>query len=90
VPLAFFLLSVPVAFASTTVAVLLWFAGIPFQIFSVRWWRPTATSAEVRYNEQQDERGCRDDDPRDLAGDPTDGPHGALEVLRVEELEQAV
>jgi uncharacterized membrane protein len=36
-PVAFFLASVPVAFASTTLAVSLWFLGIPFGILADRW-----------------------------------------------------
>ena len=36
-PVVFFLLSVPLAFLNTTVAVLLWFGAIPFQAISNRW-----------------------------------------------------
>ena len=36
-PVIFFLLSVPVAFVSTTLAVILWFGGIPLQVVSNRW-----------------------------------------------------
>jgi uncharacterized membrane protein len=36
-PVAFFLLSVPVAFASTTLAVILWFGAIPFNVMLNRW-----------------------------------------------------
>ena len=36
-PVAFFLASVPVAFASTTLAVGVWFLGIPFGILADRW-----------------------------------------------------
>jgi uncharacterized membrane protein len=36
-PVVFFALSIPVAFASTTVAVMVWFLGIPFGIFAERW-----------------------------------------------------
>jgi uncharacterized membrane protein len=36
-PVVFFLLSVPVAFASTGLAVAFWFLGIPFAIISERW-----------------------------------------------------
>ena len=36
-PVAFFLASVPVAFASTTLAVGIWFLGIPFGILADRW-----------------------------------------------------
>jgi uncharacterized membrane protein len=36
-PVAFFLASVPVAFASTTLAVSIWFLGIPFGILADRW-----------------------------------------------------
>ena len=41
-PVAFFLLSVPVAFVSTTLAVAIWFGGIPFQIVTNRWKPPEA------------------------------------------------
>jgi uncharacterized membrane protein len=41
-PVIFFLLSVPVAFVSTTAAVLFWLGGIPFAIISDRW-RPEGT-----------------------------------------------
>ena len=36
-PVIFFLISVPVAFVSTTLAVVLWFGGIPFAAISNRW-----------------------------------------------------
>jgi uncharacterized membrane protein len=36
-PVIFFLLSAPVAFLNTTVAVLCWFLAIPFQIVAQRW-----------------------------------------------------
>ena len=36
-PVVFFLISVPVAFVSTTLAVVLWFGGIPFAAVSNRW-----------------------------------------------------
>jgi uncharacterized membrane protein len=36
-PVIFFLISIPVAFASTTVAVFVWFGGIPFQIVAQRY-----------------------------------------------------
>ena len=36
-PVAFFLASVPVAFASTTLAVIIWFLGIPYGIVADRW-----------------------------------------------------
>jgi uncharacterized membrane protein len=36
-PVAFFLASVPVAFVSTTLAVGVWFLGIPFGILANRW-----------------------------------------------------
>jgi uncharacterized membrane protein len=36
-PVLFFVISIPVAFASTTVAVVVWFLGIPFGIFAERW-----------------------------------------------------
>ena len=41
-PVVFFLLSVPVAFVSTTLAVVVWFGGIPFQIVTNRWKPPEA------------------------------------------------
>jgi uncharacterized membrane protein len=41
-PVVFFLISVPVAFVSTTLAVVLWFAGIPFAVVSSRWKPPDA------------------------------------------------
>jgi uncharacterized membrane protein len=40
-PVLFFLLSVPIAFASTELAVAFWFLGIPFAIVSERW-KPAA------------------------------------------------
>ncbi len=36
-PVIFFLLSIPLAYVSTTLAVLLWFGGIPFGIIARRW-----------------------------------------------------
>jgi uncharacterized membrane protein len=36
-PVAFFLLSVPVAFLSTSLAVGVWFLAIPFQVIASRW-----------------------------------------------------
>jgi uncharacterized membrane protein len=36
-PVIFFLASVPVAFASTTVAVCMWLLGVPFGIVANRW-----------------------------------------------------
>jgi uncharacterized membrane protein len=36
-PVAFFLASVPVAFASTTLAVIIWFLGLPYGILADRW-----------------------------------------------------
>jgi uncharacterized membrane protein len=36
-PVLFFLLSVPVAFASTEIAVACWFLGLPFAIITQRW-----------------------------------------------------
>jgi uncharacterized membrane protein len=36
-PVVFFLLSVPVAFVSTELAVACWFLGLPFAIISARW-----------------------------------------------------
>ena len=41
-PVAFFLLSVPLAFVSTTLAVVVWFGAIPFQVVSNRWKPPDA------------------------------------------------
>jgi uncharacterized membrane protein len=41
-PVVFFVLSVPIAFASTTFAVVIWFGGIPFQVISNRWKPPGA------------------------------------------------
>jgi TMEM175 potassium channel family protein len=41
-PVVFFLLSVPVAFVSTSLAVAVWFGGIPFQIVANRWKPPDA------------------------------------------------
>jgi uncharacterized membrane protein len=41
-PVVFFLLSVPVAFVSTSLAVAVWFGGIPFQIVTNRWKPPDA------------------------------------------------
>ncbi len=40
-PVVFFMLSVPIAFASTTVAVILWFGAIPFNVVLNRW-KPAA------------------------------------------------
>lgn len=40
-PVAFFLASVPVAFASTTAAVCVWFLGIPYGVIADRW-KPAA------------------------------------------------
>jgi uncharacterized membrane protein len=36
-PVIFFLLSIPVAFIDTSLAVCVWFLGIPFQAFANRW-----------------------------------------------------
>jgi uncharacterized membrane protein len=36
-PVVFFLISVPVAFVSTGLAVVIWFGGLPLQILSNRW-----------------------------------------------------
>jgi uncharacterized membrane protein len=36
-PVLFFLLSIPVAFISTSLAVVLWFGGIPFGMIANRW-----------------------------------------------------
>jgi len=36
-PVLFFLLSIPVAFVSTTVAACMWFLGLPFGIIAERW-----------------------------------------------------
>jgi uncharacterized membrane protein len=41
-PVVFFFLSVPIAFASTVVAVIVWFGGIPFQVIANRWKPPEA------------------------------------------------
>jgi uncharacterized membrane protein len=41
-PVVFFFVSVPVAFASTVLAVIVWFAGIPFQAIANRWKPPDA------------------------------------------------
>ena len=41
-PVIFFLASVPVAFASTGLAVAVWFLGIPFQVVTDRWKPPDA------------------------------------------------
>jgi uncharacterized membrane protein len=41
-PVVFFLGSIPVAFASTTLAVLLWFSGVPLQLLFNRWKPPHA------------------------------------------------
>ncbi|HEU0019237.1 MAG TPA: TMEM175 family protein [Thermoleophilaceae bacterium] len=39
-PVLFFLGSIPIAFASTTVAVLFWFGGIPLQLLVLNRWKP--------------------------------------------------
>jgi uncharacterized membrane protein len=36
-PVVFFLLSIPLAFVDTTVAVVFWLVAVPFAIFSRRW-----------------------------------------------------
>jgi hypothetical protein len=36
-PVAFFILSIPVAFVSTPLAVCCWFLGIPFAAIAARW-----------------------------------------------------
>jgi len=36
-PVLFFMISIPVAFVSTTLAVCLWFLGIPLAVFTQRW-----------------------------------------------------
>jgi TMEM175 potassium channel family protein len=41
-PVVFFLLSVPIAFVSTSLAVACWFLGIPFAIIANRWKPPAA------------------------------------------------
>jgi uncharacterized membrane protein len=41
-PVAFFLVSVPVAFASTGLSVAVWFVAIPFQVITNRWKPPDA------------------------------------------------
>jgi uncharacterized membrane protein len=38
----FFFLSIPIAFASTVLAVIVWFAGVPFQVIANRWKPPGA------------------------------------------------
>jgi uncharacterized membrane protein len=40
-PVFFFLISIPVAFASTGLAVATWFGTVPFAVLS-RWWQPPA------------------------------------------------
>ncbi len=42
-PVAFFLASIPVAFYDTSLAVLLWFGGVPLQIFVLNRWKPAHT-----------------------------------------------
>lgn len=39
-PVLFFLGSIPIAFASTTVAVLFWFGGVPLQLLVLNRWKP--------------------------------------------------
>ena len=39
-PVLFFIGSIPIAFASTTVAVLFWFGGIPLQLLVLNRWKP--------------------------------------------------
>ena len=41
-PVIFFLLSIPIAFVSTTLAVISWFGGVPFQMVAARWKPPEA------------------------------------------------
>jgi uncharacterized membrane protein len=41
-PVIFFVISVPIAFASTVAAVVVWFGAIPFQVISSRWRPPDA------------------------------------------------
>ena len=36
-PVAFFLLSIPLAIVSTTLAVVFWLLAVPFALFSRRW-----------------------------------------------------
>jgi hypothetical protein len=36
-PVVFFMLSIPIAFVSTTLAVCFWFLGIPFGMIAERW-----------------------------------------------------
>jgi uncharacterized membrane protein len=36
-PVLFFVISIPIAFLSTTLAVVIWFLGIPFGTFAERW-----------------------------------------------------
>lgn len=42
-PVLFFLGSIPIAFYDTSLAVLLWFGGVPFQIFVLNRWKPPQT-----------------------------------------------
>lgn len=45
-PVAFFLLSIPIAFVSTTLAVIFWFGGIPLQLVLDRW-KPDDADTEM-------------------------------------------
>ena len=94
-PVVFFLISVPLAFVSTALAVVVWFGGIPFtvrlQSLEAGGRGPLSGAlAEVRHQEEQDQRGRRDDHPDHLAGDPTDGANGPVEILGIEEVQQTV
>ena len=45
-PVAFFLLSIPLAFVSTTLAVIVWFGAVPFQFVLARW-KPDDADTEL-------------------------------------------
>ncbi len=45
-PVIFFLLSIPIAFLSTTVAVIFWFGAVPFQLVIARW-KPDDADTEM-------------------------------------------
>ena len=45
-PVIFFLLSIPIAFLSTTVAVIFWFGAVPFQLVIARW-KPDDADTEL-------------------------------------------
>jgi uncharacterized membrane protein len=46
-PVVFFLISIPVAFLSTTLAVILWFGAVPLQLVADRW-KPPEADAQLR------------------------------------------